>query len=130
IGTPVRRWEAVRGAHRGSSVETEPSETGAMFGGRGGGKAGKFSVEDFYGMGKKPKAASSSSSSSGPVVAKAVARSQVRSQGPRTESETLASQILEAAHKLLERRRLELYLRECCLSLADCEAERTAMIYR
>ncbi|CAL8303446.1 voltage-gated potassium channel subunit beta-2 isoform X1 [Gadus morhua] len=100
-----------------------------MFGGRGGGKGGKFSVEDFYGMGKKPKAAASSSSS-GPVVAKAVARSQVRSQGPRTESETLASQILEAAHKLLERRRLELYLRECCLSLADCEAEHTAMIYR
>jgi len=93
----------------------------AMFGSRGGGgKGGKFSVDDFYGITKKPKAASSASG------AKAVARSQ----GPRSEPEALASQILEAAHKFVERRRLELYLRECCLSLADCEAERTAMTYR
>ena len=99
-----------------------------MFGGRGGCKGGKFSVEDFYGMGKKPKAVSSSSS--GPVGVKAAVRSHARSQGPRTESETLASQILEAAHKLLERRRLELYLRECCLSLNESEGERTAMTYR
>uniref|UniRef100_A0A667X879 Voltage-gated potassium channel subunit beta-1 n=1 Tax=Myripristis murdjan TaxID=586833 RepID=A0A667X879_9TELE len=94
--------------------------------GGGGGKGGKFSVEDLYGISKKPKA----SSSSGTAVAKPGPRSSKSQQGQRSESEALASQILEAAHRLVERRRLELYLRECGLSLADCEAERTAMIYR
>lgn len=89
----------------------------------GGGKGGKYSVEDLYGISKKPKA----SSSSGSIVAKA--RSS-KSHEQRHESEALASQILEAAHRLVERRRLELYLRECGLSLAECEAERSAMVYR
>uniref|UniRef100_A0A8D3EFY9 Voltage-gated potassium channel subunit beta-1 n=1 Tax=Scophthalmus maximus TaxID=52904 RepID=A0A8D3EFY9_SCOMX len=89
------------------------------------GKGGKYSVEDLYGISKKPKA----SSSSGSIVAKSGARSSKTSE-PRTESEALASQILEAAHRLVERRRLELYLRECGLSLAECEAERSAMTYR
>ncbi|XP_062341185.1 voltage-gated potassium channel subunit beta-2 isoform X3 [Osmerus eperlanus] len=93
-----------------------------MFGGRGGGKGGKFSVEDLYGISKKPKAA-------GGTAPKAGARGS-RSQAQRNESQDLASQILEAAHQLMERRRLELYLRECGLSLTDCEAERTAMVYR
>ena len=93
-----------------------------MFGGRGGGKGGKFSVEDLYGISKKPKAA-------GVTVSKAGDRGG-RSQAQRKESQDLASQILEAAHQLVERRRLELYLRECGLSLTDCEAERTAMVYR
>ncbi|KAJ3580562.1 hypothetical protein NHX12_034375 [Muraenolepis orangiensis] len=111
-----------------------------MFGGRGGGgKGGKFSVEDLYGFSKKPKKVVSSSSSSsteaatsssGATPANAGARSQARGHGQRRESEALASQILEAANKLVERRRLELYLRECCLSLADSEAERTTMTYR
>ncbi|XP_061595649.1 voltage-gated potassium channel subunit beta-2-like isoform X2 [Cololabis saira] len=93
--------------------------------GAGGGKGGKYSVEDLYGISKKPKA----SSSSGSIVTKAGPRSS-RSPEPRSESEALASQILEAAHRLVERRRLELYLRECCLSLDQCEAERPAMTYR
>ncbi|KAF0038302.1 hypothetical protein F2P81_008786 [Scophthalmus maximus] len=97
----------------------------ASRGGSGGGKGGKYSVEDLYGISKKPKA----SSSSGSIVAKSGARSSKTSE-PRTESEALASQILEAAHRLVERRRLELYLRECGLSLAECEAERSAMTYR
>uniref|UniRef100_A0A672GGV7 Voltage-gated potassium channel subunit beta-1 n=1 Tax=Salarias fasciatus TaxID=181472 RepID=A0A672GGV7_SALFA len=97
----------------------------ASRGGTGGGKGGKYSVEDLYGISKKPKA----SSSSGSIVAKAGARSSKTSE-QRTESEALASQILEAAHRLVERRRLELYLRECGLSLAECEAERSAMAYR
>ncbi|XP_036846335.1 voltage-gated potassium channel subunit beta-2 isoform X3 [Oncorhynchus mykiss] len=91
-------------------------------GGRGGGgKGGKFSVEDLYGISKKPK----SSSSAGGTTAK---RGSRRAQ-QRSESE-MATQILEAAHRLVEKRRLELYLRECAISLTDCEAERSAMIYR
>ncbi|XP_077403076.1 voltage-gated potassium channel subunit beta-2 isoform X4 [Vanacampus margaritifer] len=100
----------------------------ASRGGTGGGKGGKYSVEDLYGISKKPKA----SSSSGSIAAKAGgARSGGKTGAdPKSESEALASQILEAAHRLVERRRLELYLRECGLSLADCEAERSAMSYR
>lgn len=97
----------------------------ASRGGSGGGKGGKYSVEDLYGISKKPKA----STSSGSIVAKAGTRSSKNSE-QKTESEALASQILEAAHRLVERRRLELYLRECGLSLAECEAERSAMPYR
>lgn len=82
-------------------------------------------MEDLYGFSKKPKA----SSSSGSLVAKAAARSS-KSSDQRKESEALASQILEAAHRLVERRRLELYLRECGLSLAECEAGCSAMAYR
>ncbi|XP_061659482.1 voltage-gated potassium channel subunit beta-2 isoform X2 [Syngnathoides biaculeatus] len=99
----------------------------ASRGGTGGGKGGKYSVEDLYGISKKPKA----SSSSGSIVAKAgTARSSKTSPDQKTESEALASQILEAARRLVERRRLELYLRECGLSLADCEAQGSAMSYR
>ncbi|XP_057676676.1 voltage-gated potassium channel subunit beta-2 isoform X2 [Corythoichthys intestinalis] len=99
----------------------------ASRGGTGGGKGGKYSVEDLYGISKKPKA----SSSSGSLVAKAGGtRSSRTSPDQKSESEALASQILVAAHRLVERRRLELYLRECGLSLADCEAERSAMSYR
>ncbi|XP_039634025.1 voltage-gated potassium channel subunit beta-2 isoform X1 [Perca fluviatilis] len=97
----------------------------ASRGGTGGGKGGKYSVEDLYGISKKPKA----SSSSGSIVAKSGARSS-KTPDQRTESEALASHILAAAHRLVERRRLELYLRECGLSLAECEAERSAMTYR
>ncbi|XP_060910731.1 voltage-gated potassium channel subunit beta-2 isoform X2 [Labrus bergylta] len=98
----------------------------ASRGGTGGGKGGKYSVEDLYGISKKPKA----SSSSGSIVAKAGAPRSSKSPDQRSESEALASQILEAAHRLVERRRLELYLRECGLSLAECEAERSAMTYK
>lgn len=98
----------------------------ASRGASGGGKGGKYSVEDLYGINKKPKA----SSSSGSIVAKSGARRSSKSPDQKTESEALASQILEAAHRLVERRRLELYLRECGLSLAECEAGRSAMTYR
>ncbi|KAM9729653.1 voltage-gated potassium channel subunit beta-2 isoform 2-T2 [Menidia menidia] len=97
----------------------------ASRGGTGGGKGGKYSVEDLYGISKKPKA----STSSGSIVAKAGARSS-KTPDQRNESEALASQILEAAHRMVERRRLELYLRECGLSLAEFEAARPAMTYR
>ncbi|KAM8899633.1 voltage-gated potassium channel subunit beta-2 isoform 2-T2 [Spinachia spinachia] len=97
----------------------------ASRGASGGGKGGKYSVEDLYGISKKPKA----SSSSGSIVAKSGARSS-KTPDHKTESAALASQILEAAHRLVERRRLELYLRECGLSLAECQAERSAMTYK
>ncbi|MEQ2187275.1 hypothetical protein GOODEAATRI_002999 [Goodea atripinnis] len=97
----------------------------ASRGASGGGKGGKYSVEDLYGISKKPKASTSSAS----IVTKSGTRSS-KTPEQRSESEAIASQILEAAHRLVERRRLELYLRECGLSLAECEAERSAMPYR
>ncbi|XP_016099975.1 voltage-gated potassium channel subunit beta-2 isoform X1 [Sinocyclocheilus grahami] len=96
----------------------------AMFGSRGA-KGGKFSVEDLYGISKKPKASSGPSSSAG-----AKGPVQGRGKGQKGETDALASQILEAAHRLVERRRLELYLRECGLSINDCQSERQAMLYR
>ncbi|RXN15910.1 voltage-gated potassium channel subunit beta-2-like isoform X2 [Labeo rohita] len=96
----------------------------AMFGSRGA-KGGKFSVEDLYGISKKPKASSGPASSAG-----AKGAAQGRGKGQKGETDALASQILEAAHRLVERRRLELYLRECGLSINDCQSERQAMLYR
>ncbi|XP_067293770.1 voltage-gated potassium channel subunit beta-2 isoform X3 [Pseudorasbora parva] len=96
----------------------------AMFGGRGA-KGGKFSVEDLYGISKKPKASSGAASSTGAKV-----NVQSRGKGQKGETNALASQILEAAHRLVERRRLELYLRECGLSINDCQSESQAMLYR
>ncbi|XP_073717034.1 voltage-gated potassium channel subunit beta-2 isoform X3 [Misgurnus anguillicaudatus] len=96
----------------------------AMFGGRGG-KGGKFSVEDLYGINKKPKASSGAGGNFGNrgVV-------QGRGKAQKQETDALASQILEAAHRLVERRRLELYLREYGLSINDCQSEKQAMLYR
>ncbi|XP_059400530.1 voltage-gated potassium channel subunit beta-2-like isoform X2 [Carassius carassius] len=96
----------------------------AMFGSRGA-KGGKFSVEDLYGITKKPKTSSGPACSTG---AKRVV--QGRGKGQKGETDALASQILEAAHRLVEQRRLELYLRECSLSINDCQSERQAMLYR
>uniref|UniRef100_A0A6Q2YQL4 NADP-dependent oxidoreductase domain-containing protein n=1 Tax=Esox lucius TaxID=8010 RepID=A0A6Q2YQL4_ESOLU len=84
-----------------------------------GGKGGKFSVEDIYGISKKPK----STSTAGGTTSK----SGSRKVHQRSESE-LASQFLEVAQKLVEKRRLELYLRECAISLTDCEAERSSFV--
>uniref|UniRef100_A0A3P9J8J5 Voltage-gated potassium channel subunit beta-1 n=1 Tax=Oryzias latipes TaxID=8090 RepID=A0A3P9J8J5_ORYLA len=92
---------------------------------KGRGKGGKYSVEDLYGITKKPKA----STSSGSIAPKSGTRSS-KTPDQKSESEAFASQILEAAHRLVERRRLELYLRECGLSLAECEAGHSAMTYR
>ncbi|XP_048122745.1 voltage-gated potassium channel subunit beta-2 isoform X2 [Alosa alosa] len=91
-----------------------------MFGGRGG-KGSKMTVEDLYGISKKPKASSNNAPNGG---------ARGRSQGQKGDSDALASQILEAAHRLVERRRLELYLRECGLSLTSCQSECQAMLYR
>ncbi|KAI7812394.1 putative voltage-gated potassium channel subunit beta-2-like [Triplophysa rosa] len=95
-----------------------------MFGGRGG-KGGKFLVEDLYGINKKPKP---SSGAGGMAGSRGLA--QGRGKGQKGETDALASQILEAAHRLVERRRLERYLRECGLSINDCQSERQAMLYR
>ncbi|KAK3526971.1 hypothetical protein QTP86_006111 [Hemibagrus guttatus] len=97
-----------------------------MFASRGAsGKGGKFSVEDLYGFSKKPKA---SSGTGGSVCCKVAPRG--RSLEKKNECEALASQILEAAQRLVERRRLELYLRESGLSIQDCQSERQVMLYR
>ncbi|KAJ7996673.1 hypothetical protein DPEC_G00239470 [Dallia pectoralis] len=82
---------------------------------------GKFSVEDIYGISKKPKSAS--------IAGCTTSKSGSRKVHQRSESE-LASQFLEVAQKLVEKRRLELYLRECAISLTDSGGERAAMVYR
>uniref|UniRef100_A0A8C7JIJ3 NADP-dependent oxidoreductase domain-containing protein n=1 Tax=Oncorhynchus kisutch TaxID=8019 RepID=A0A8C7JIJ3_ONCKI len=82
------------------------------------GKGGKFSVEALYGFSKKPKTSATAKSGSGK-----------RGGGGKEES-ALAGQILQAARTLMERRRLELYLRECDLTVTECTAEQTAMPYR
>uniref|UniRef100_A0AAY4BZM7 Voltage-gated potassium channel subunit beta-1 n=1 Tax=Denticeps clupeoides TaxID=299321 RepID=A0AAY4BZM7_9TELE len=94
-----------------------------MFAGRGA-KGGKFSVEDLYGISKKPKPASSG------ATGHQKSAPQGRRQAPRGESDILTSHILEAAHRLVERRRLELYLRECGISFSDIQSECKPMLYR
>lgn len=86
-------------------------------------------MEDLYGFSKKPKASSRTGRS---VCSELSGKATPRgcSQGKKSESETLASQILEAAQRLVERRRLDLYLRECGFSVHDCQSERQAMLYR
>ncbi|KAM4611675.1 voltage-gated potassium channel subunit beta-2-like [Polymixia lowei] len=86
------------------------------------GKAGKFSVEELYGFSKKPKVNRGSSGKQEKGEAKKGAKEKQES--------VLASQILEAARRLMERRRLELYLRECDLTVKDCTSEQTHMPYR
>ncbi|XP_047443041.1 voltage-gated potassium channel subunit beta-3-like isoform X2 [Mugil cephalus] len=80
-----------------------------------GGKSGKFSVEELYGFNKKPK------------VNRGNSGKQEKSDGRRKEKEesALASQVLEAARRLMERRRLEIYLKEC-----DITMETNSMPYR
>ncbi|XP_064185092.1 voltage-gated potassium channel subunit beta-2-like isoform X2 [Anguilla rostrata] len=100
-----------------------------MFAGRAagasvGGKGGKYTVEELYGFSKKPKRPAT-------AAAKLGTRGRAgQGPGPKDESGALASQILAAAHRLMESRRLEVYLRECGLTLADSVAHRTAMVYR
>uniref|UniRef100_A0A3B3RSH6 Voltage-gated potassium channel subunit beta-1 n=1 Tax=Paramormyrops kingsleyae TaxID=1676925 RepID=A0A3B3RSH6_9TELE len=85
-----------------------------------GSKSEKFTVEDLYGISRKPKP---------PPGMGRTGRSWLN-PGSRDKSPVLASPLLEGVLWLMERRRLEAFLRECCLSLADCVAERTAMPYR
>ncbi|KAL4659952.1 voltage-gated potassium channel subunit beta-2-like isoform X1 [Arapaima gigas] len=99
-------------------------------GGGAGGKGGKFTVEDLYGISKKPKSAATGGSGVGGGRAGTRGPGVSKGTGHRNDSEVLASQILEAAQRLVERRRLELFLRECQLSPSDSVADRTAMPYR
>nr|XP_015195994.1 PREDICTED: voltage-gated potassium channel subunit beta-1-like isoform X1 [Lepisosteus oculatus] len=96
----------------------------------GAGKGGRLTVEELYGIssGKRAKAVGTA------LGLRAGPGGRGRGGGAggrgRAENGTLASQILEAARRLMERRRLELFLRECSVSLADSVADRTGMIYR
>lgn len=74
-------------------------------------------MEALYGFSKKPKTS-------------ATAKSGSCKRGGGKEESALAGQILQAARTLMERRRLELYLRECDLTVTECTAEQTAMPYR
>ncbi|XP_047240941.1 voltage-gated potassium channel subunit beta-2-like isoform X2 [Girardinichthys multiradiatus] len=82
-----------------------------------GGKAGKFSMEELYGFTKKPKVNRGTSGKQ--------EKSSGRKEVKEKEESELASQILEAARRLMERRRLEIYLKEC-----DVTMEQSSMAYR
>ena len=82
-----------------------------------GGKGGKFSVEELYGFNKKPKVNKGNSG----ISDKADGKREMKDK----EESMLASQILEAARRLMERRRLEIYLKEC-----DITMEQSNMPYR
>ncbi|CAJ1048370.1 hypothetical protein EYF80_059028 [Xyrichtys novacula] len=74
-----------------------------------GGKGGKFSVEELYGFNKKPKVNRGNPGKT--------ERGDVKKDAKEKEESMLASQILEAARRLMERRRLEIYLRECDITM-------------
>ncbi|KAF6720434.1 Voltage-gated potassium channel subunit beta-3 [Oryzias melastigma] len=82
-----------------------------------GGKSGKFSVEELYGFTKKPKVNRGNSGKADKRDGKKEAKEK--------EESMLASQILDAARRLMERRRLEIYLKEC-----DVSMEQSSMTYR
>ncbi|XP_077444235.1 voltage-gated potassium channel subunit beta-2-like [Stigmatopora argus] len=75
------------------------------------GKGAKFSVEDLYGFSKKTK----------------VPRGHCGRKDTKEKDESmLASHILEAAKTVMERRRLEIYMRECDVTMEDSGG----MLYR
>ncbi|XP_037335136.1 voltage-gated potassium channel subunit beta-2 [Pungitius pungitius] len=90
--------------------------TGAGGSASAGGK-GKFSVEELYGFNKKPKGSRGNSGKPD--------KSDGKKESKEKEESVLASQILEAARRLMERRRLEVYLKEC-----DVTMTQTSMPYR
>ncbi|XP_059210887.1 voltage-gated potassium channel subunit beta-3-like isoform X1 [Centropristis striata] len=90
---------------------------GPAVGSAAGGKGGKFSVEELYGFNKKPKVNRGNSGK----PEKTDGKKEVKEK----EESALASQILEAARRLMERRRLEIYLKEC-----DVIMEQNNMPYR
>ncbi|CAK6982596.1 voltage-gated potassium channel subunit beta-3-like isoform X1, partial [Scomber scombrus] len=69
-----------------------------------GGKGGKFSVEELYGFNKKLKVNRRDSGKQ--------ERSEGRKETKEKEDPRLAAQILDAARRLMETRRLEIYLKE------------------
>ncbi|CAM9099287.1 unnamed protein product [Lampetra planeri] len=85
------------------------SVPGTSGGPSAGGKGGKFSVEELYGFTKKPKVNRGSYGKKD----KGDGRKDVKER----EDSLLASHILEAARKLMERRRLEIYLKECDVTM-------------
>ncbi|XP_044197631.1 voltage-gated potassium channel subunit beta-3-like isoform X1 [Thunnus albacares] len=82
-----------------------------------GGKGGKFSVEELYGFNKKMKVNRRDSTKQ--------ERSEGRKEMKDKEESLLAAQILDAARKLMETRRLEIYLKEC-----DITMQHSSMPYR
>uniref|UniRef100_A0AAQ5X153 Voltage-gated potassium channel subunit beta-1 n=1 Tax=Amphiprion ocellaris TaxID=80972 RepID=A0AAQ5X153_AMPOC len=80
-------------------------------------KATKFSVEELYGFNKKPKVNRGNSGKT--------EKNDSKKDAKEKEESALASQILEAARRLMERRRLEIYLKEC-----DVTMEHSSMPYR
>ncbi|KAM7366713.1 hypothetical protein PAMP_016126 [Pampus punctatissimus] len=82
-----------------------------------GGKGGKFSVEELYGFNKKPKVNKGNSGKQ--------ERCDTRKETKKKEESLQAAQILDAAQRLMEARRLEMYLREC-----DLTVEHSSMPYR
>ncbi|XP_072552457.1 voltage-gated potassium channel subunit beta-2-like isoform X1 [Salminus brasiliensis] len=106
-----------------------------MFAGRAGTglgtgpKGSKFTVNDLYGF--------NSRKTKGSGVVEVIGKFGSRphdalgqGQGQQACCDDLSSQILDAARRLMERRRLELYLRECDLSVKDSTAYLTNMPYR
>uniref|UniRef100_A0A3Q3LPY9 Voltage-gated potassium channel subunit beta-1 n=1 Tax=Mastacembelus armatus TaxID=205130 RepID=A0A3Q3LPY9_9TELE len=76
-----------------------------------------FSVEELYGFNKKPKVNRGNSGKPD--------KSEGKKETKEKEESVLASQILDAARRLMERRRLEIYLKEC-----DVTMEQSHMPYR
>ncbi|XP_039677897.1 NACHT, LRR and PYD domains-containing protein 1-like [Perca fluviatilis] len=93
--------------------------SGATVGPAAAGKGGKFSVEELYGFNKKQKVTRGHSGKGDPSDGRREAKEKEK------EESVLASQILEAARRLMERRRLEIYLKEC-----DVTMETSSMPYR
>ncbi|XP_037397002.1 voltage-gated potassium channel subunit beta-1-like isoform X2 [Pygocentrus nattereri] len=108
----------------------------AMTPGLGAGpKGAKLTVNDLYGFNsRKPKplgvAEVFGRYTSRPRDAQGQGQAPSQAQGQQGCRDDLSSQILEAARRLMEKRRLELYLRECDLSVKDSTAHLTNMPYR
>lgn len=84
-------------------------------------KGGKFSVEELYGFNKKPKVSKFSGSADDGHGKREMKGKEIKER----EEPILAAQILEAASRFMERRRLEIYLKEC-----DVIMEHNNMSYR
>lgn len=85
-------------------------------------KGGKFSVEELYGFNKKVKMSKGNSAK----AERDHGQKETKSKEIKEREESiLAAQILEAARRLMERRRLEIYLKEC-----DVMMEHKNMPYR
>nr|XP_057922180.1 voltage-gated potassium channel subunit beta-2-like isoform X1 [Doryrhamphus excisus]XP_057922181.1 voltage-gated potassium channel subunit beta-2-like isoform X1 [Doryrhamphus excisus] len=93
------------------------SVAGPAVGSCTGGKGARFSVEELYGFTKKPKVTRGHCGKAD----KADSKKETKEKG----ESVLASHILEAARRVMEQRRLEIYLKEC-----DVTMEESGMAYR